>query len=278
MRRTDWDPLTPGARHAAFVHATAMRCDEESPPLFSHASAAAIWGLPAIDPWPSRADALVSDERVRSSRLVIKHVGPEDRTREVDGLRVTSPARTVVDLARTASLAHGVAAADHVLRHGLCAAGDLAAEVAAVPPRTPGRPRAVLVVDLADARSMSAGESLSRTQLFVLNMPRPDLQVSFVDADGHIGDVDFGWEGVVGEFDGRVKYSLPEGLPADEAGRVLWAEKIREDRLRRLGLGVARWTWRDAKDVRRLQAILMPHGLRPERRNTWFGGCDPCVG
>jgi len=278
MLRTDWDPLTPVQRHAAFVHATALRCDTDHPPVFSHTSAAAVWGLPGVDPWPARADALVSDERVRSSRLVVKHVGAEDSPREVGGLQVTSPARTVLDLARTTSLANGLAAADHALRHGLCTVSELTAELAAVPRKAPGRARATLVCDLADARSMSAGESLSRAQMFLLNLPRPDLQVPFSDVDGHVGDVDFGWENIVGEFDGRVKYAVPEGLPGDQAGRVLWAEKTREDRLRRLGLAVARWTWRDACDARRLLSILMSAGVKPQRRSTWFGGSDPCVG
>ncbi len=80
--RKDWDPLTPGQRHAAFVHATALRCDADHPPVFSHGSAAAVWGLPGVDPWPTRADALVSDERARSSRLVVKHAGATDSFRE----------------------------------------------------------------------------------------------------------------------------------------------------------------------------------------------------
>lgn len=43
---------------------------------------------------------------------------------------------------------------------------------------------------------------------------------------------------VVVEFDGKSKYA--DGDPA-----VLWAEKRREDRLRRLGYVVVRITWAD---------------------------------
>jgi hypothetical protein len=70
------------------------------------------------------------------------------------------------------------------------------------------RPRALLVAELADARSMSAGESVSRATMFRLNLPRPELQVPVEDAAGLIGVADFGWEGVVGEFDGRRTYAV----------------------------------------------------------------------
>ncbi len=70
-----------------------------------------------------------------------------------------------------AACASAVAAADHALRHGLCSLAELRAEADAVPPRVRGRPAAALVADLADADSMSAGESLSRVQMFRLGLP-----------------------------------------------------------------------------------------------------------
>ena len=66
-------------------------------------------------------------------------------------------------------------------------------------------PRAVLVVDLADPLSMSPGEPVAM-QMFLLNLPRPELHQEIHDAEGLVGVVDFGWDGVVGEFDGQVKY------------------------------------------------------------------------
>ena len=85
------------------------------------------------------------------------------------------------------------------------------AEVDAVPPRVRGRNTARLVGALANPLSMSAGESLSRVQMFLLNLPEPELQREIHDAAGLVGIVDFGWEGVVGEFDGKVKYRVPDG-------------------------------------------------------------------
>ncbi len=263
--RVIWDGLAPGARHAAFVLSTATQCPTAGDMVFSHAAAAAMWGMPRIEAWPATVDVLVSDLRIRSSTLVRKHVGPWASTSVRGGLTVTSAARTVVDVARTSSLATGLAAADFALRAHLCTAGDLASEVDGLAPRSPGVRRARTVVGLADPRSMSAGESLSRAQMFRLGLPKPELQVPYSDADGLIGVVDFDWAGLVGEFDGKVKYRVPERVDPVEAQRVLWLEKQREDRLRRRVKGLVRWDWAIAINDGRLLRRLAEHGLRPQR-------------
>jgi hypothetical protein len=66
--------------------------------------------------------------------------------------------------------------------------------------------------------------------------------VSLHDERGRfVGRVDFAWleDGVVGEADGRLKYT--DG----DAVRVIEAEKERQARLEALGLVVVRWGWRD---------------------------------
>lgn len=265
----EWRGLTPEHRHAALVHATAL-CLEREEPVFALTSAAAVWGLPRVESWPDSVRVLVDKpSRGRGSALVRPHVGRDAEVVSVGGLRVTTPARTIVDLARTCTLQSAVAAADHALRHGLCSHGQLLSEVDAVPPRVRGRNTAKLVGALADPLSMSAGESLSRVQMFLLNLPKPQLQREIRDDAGLIGYVDFGWEGVVGEFDGRVKYRVPEGADAGEASEALWREKQREDRLRRQ-VGVARWVWAVALDRPRLGAVLAAKGIRPLAANVWI--------
>ena len=260
-----WDGLAPGARHAALVLSTATQCPTAGDLVFSHAAAAALWGMPRIEDWPATVDVLVPDLRIRSSKLVRKHVGPPATTAVRDGLTVTSAARTVVDVARTSSLATGVAAADFALRAHLCTASDLASEVDGLAVGSPGARRARTVVGLADPRSMSAGESLSRAQMFRLGLPKPELQVPYSDAEGLIGVVDFDWAGLVGEFDGKVKYRVPENGDPVDAQRVLWLEKQREDRLRRRVSGLVRWDWAIAINDGRFLRRLAEHGLRPQR-------------
>jgi very-short-patch-repair endonuclease len=72
-------------------------------------------------------------------------------------------------------------------------------------------------------------------------LPAPELQVRFADTAGLIGRVDFFFraERTVVEFDGMLKYG------GDGARETLIREKLREDRLRALGLQVVRITWAD---------------------------------
>ena len=164
-----------------------------------------------------------------------------------------------------------LAAADHAVRIGLVTQEELRAEALAVPPRAGGRQGAQAVAALADPLAESTGESLSRFGFWQLGFPRPRLQVEFHDAAGFIGRTDAFWEAarLIGEFDGRVKYRVPPNATPDQASKVLWDEKRREDRLRRVVAGVARWTWREALHRERLRAVLIGHGLRPSDQ-PWF--------
>ena len=89
-------------------------------------------------------------------------------------------------------------------------------------------------------------------------MPPEELQLEIVGPGGSfVGRVDFAWPclGIVGEFDGRVKYG--RGLePGRDLADVLWREKLREDRLRDLGWQVVRWVWADLQDPRALHERL----------------------
>ncbi|QIM21036.1 hypothetical protein G7075_07645 [Phycicoccus sp. HDW14] len=269
VERSAWQALTPEQQHAALVHATDLGCHEPGRHVYALESAAAVWGLPRIGPWPRHVTVLATGPRTRGSRCIRVHVGAPAEPVTLAGVRVTGPARTVIDLARTCSLEYALCAADHALRHGLCTAAELDEAAVAVAPRVRGRPAARLVAALADGDSMSAGESFSRARMFQLGLPRPQLQVPLEDDDGAFGHGDFGWDGVVGEFDGRRKYAVPEGADPEAAERVLWAEKLREDRIRRRAR-LARWVWRDVEQEWRLVRILGEQGVHPQPRPIWL--------
>lgn len=117
------------------------------------------------------------------------------------------------------------------------------------------------VREFADARSESPGESRARVLFEELGFEPPTLQHRlYLPGVGKVR-LDFYWEGagVVGEFDGRMKYSRnAAGIPTDDA---LQAEKIREDGLRMLDLQVVRFMWKDLDDPPELARSLLRKGV-----------------
>ncbi|NHA66674.1 type IV toxin-antitoxin system AbiEi family antitoxin domain-containing protein [Phycicoccus flavus] len=157
-------------------------------------------------------------------------------------------ADALVQLAMDDGMAPGVVAMDAALRSGQVTREDLDQMVAAVQ-TWPHATRAVAAVRHCDGRRESVGESRCALDLAVAGIVATP-QVDVRDDDGElVGRVDFLVEGthVIVEFDGKVKYG--SGDPA-----VLWAEKRREDRLRRLGYVVVRVTWADLEHPGRVAA------------------------
>lgn len=264
-----WSSLHRDHRYQAMVHATVLSCKEPEAVVLAAHSAAVVWGLPSIEPWPDHVTLLDPGGRSGSSKHIrMMHAQPAE-PHEVNGLRLTSPARTVVDLARRGTLETAIAAADHALRLELCSRAELADEADLIPAGARGRSTARLVVELADGLSGSAGESLSRLQMFRANFPRPVLQREYRDEAGLIGYVDFDLDQLIGEFDGRIKYNVPPGASPQEASQIVWREKRREDRLRRFK-NVARWDWKVARTPGVLARYLMSYGLKPLPKSTWI--------
>jgi hypothetical protein len=70
----------------------------------------------------------------------------------------------------------------------------------------------------------------------------------------------------VGEADGRAKYFDDELTRGKSLKQILYAEKIREDRIRALGPGFSRWDWDIGMNPRRPKPFLLAAGLPIERR------------
>jgi hypothetical protein len=240
------DQLSVEAFHRRLVEAALSQ--HEQPAVVSHQSAAVLHGLPVCE----ASLRLVHLTRPRTGggklrggvELHASMLSTADLTL-VDGLPVTSLARTVVDLARSRPAEQVVAAGDAALRLGL-RPGELAAVLAASR-GWPGIGAARRLVALLDARSESAGESVSRFRIHEAGLPAPVPQLEVRDASGQlIGRADFGWEEqrVLGEFDGRVKYGRLL-RPGQDVTEVVYREKLREDALRGQEWRVVRWTWPD---------------------------------
>jgi len=242
------------------------------PLLFGAHSAAALWRLPIVGVWPDRPAVVAARAGGgRSARSLTRRCeGMPEEVWVVDGLAATGIARTVVDVGRIERFGVAVPMADFALASkpgGLGALsvtverGQLDAHLSAMG-LVPGRAKAIAVLDFADGDSGSAGESLSRVTAHRLGFPRPVLQFVFRDERGEMF-VDFCWPDyrMIGEFDGAGKYLREEYTGGRSTADIVMAEKAREDRLRALGAGVARWGWAEAQNPPALRRKLLAAGL-----------------
>lgn len=242
--------LAPEQLHRLRVSATVAQLD--GPHVVSHLSAACLHGIDQLrvpgDVVHVTNPATHSGHRRRTLRTFCAALDPDEIT-TVHGCPVTTVVRTIVDVARIFGFDAGVIATDHALRRGLVEADELRAAVARAT-RRQGVRTAHQVLAFADPGAESVGESRSRIMIDRAGLPRPQLQFQVRDGYGTvIARTDFGWPefGTVGEFDGRAKYS--RGLrPGWTPGDAVHAEKVREDRIRDLGLHVVRWTWAELDD------------------------------
>lgn len=215
--------------------------------VLSHVSAAVLHGLST---WGLRLERVhrTRDRRTggRVGAGVHVHAAPlaPDEVVEVDGLLVTSPARTVIDIGRTAGFDAAVAVADSALHKHLVDPDELA-RAARRCAGWPGAPQARQVVAVADGDSDSVGESRSRLAIARAGLPAPILQWK-VEGNGRVYEVDFGWPELctVGEFDGLSKYGRLL-RPGQDPAEAVVAEKLREDEIRDLDLRVVHWIWAD---------------------------------
>jgi len=267
-----WAAMGEDARFLARVHAVSL--SSRAGILFSHFSAAALWRLPILGQWPSKPEVTVGKGAVGPSRSAFtarQYAMPLEHD-TIDGIRVTSLARTTIDIGRGAPLPTAVAMMDAALSEKDARVAPITArltheqlgtEFARIDSRR-GRNRCRDAIELADGLSGSPGESLSRVNIHLLGLPAPVLQQEFSDAHGLIGYVDFWWPkfGLIGEFDGKGKYLRDEMLAGRSIADVVLAEKRREDRLRALGPRVTRWGWDVARSLPMLSRQLNDAGLR----------------
>lgn len=232
----------PEDRHALLVAAAVPRVAADA--VVSHVSAAVLHGLPV---WAIALDRVHTTRprrtsAVRTGRLHV-HTAPlrAEDVCEVGGVRATSVARTLADVARTAAFEQAVVVLDAALRRHLVTREELHAVLARMP-RWPGVPAARRAVAFADPGADSPGESRSRVAMARLGVATPVLQWEVRSPGGLVlGTADFGWpeHGWAGEFDGLVKY----GRTGQQAADVVVAEKRREDAMRTVLRGFTRWTW-----------------------------------
>ena len=262
--------LDQRARNIARVHAVARTRLRR--PVISHWSATVLHGLPAVA--QTLESVHVTAPKASGGRSypgVAMHcvsLGDEDVV-EIDGLLVTSLARTLIDIAASAAAISSVPALDQALHLDRWGEKQPLVTTAqlwdAYSRRMPfvGHARARAAIDFAVTSSDSPLESVSRVNMREIGFCAPELQHRFDDHRGLIGFSEFYWPEyrLVGEADGQSKYTDPRCRRGRSLEQVLLDEKERADRIRALGETVSRWGWSTAISPRALRAHLLAAGL-----------------
>jgi hypothetical protein len=167
--------------------------------------------------------------------------------RRQDGHWLTTPGRTVLDIAAVAGAEAGLVQANHFLHQGLTSLEELHA-IAVAEQFWPYTLPHHLVLHLADAKVESVGESRCLFCFSGQGLPAPVTQFEIWDERGNlVARVDFAWPElkVIVEFDGEEKYHRYR-KPGETIEQMVMREKKREDRIRELtGWTVIRLTWAD---------------------------------
>ena len=186
---------------------------------------------------------------------------------------VTTVAQTAVDIALIVPFHEAVVTMDSALRpredgEALTSREELQAASERMH-GVPGSRRATAATAFVTHLAESPLESVSRVRIMEAGFPEPVLQHEFSLDGRRLALVDFWWPDfrIIGEADGRSKYGGGADSNPESARQAVIDEKNRENALRRVSSGFARWEHSDVVLPGRLGAILRTAGLRSTRRS-----------
>ncbi|MQA97837.1 MAG: hypothetical protein GEV11_25640 [Streptosporangiales bacterium] len=230
----------------------------------SHESAAVLHGIALLTP-PQDGVTLTrppgAPSRDRWGDVVIRRAAlPPGHVCEVDGVPVTSPARTVVDLARKLPFRAAVVSVDSALGRRTTSEAHLAAMIEACRGWR-GIAAATEAVAAANPRARSPLETLGRLMCAEAGLPSPKVGVYIGDDRSPYTEADLYWPeyGVIVLLDGVFKYNDP---------RTNRKEKLIQERLENDGFIVVRLTWEDithhqARSLERIRQAFRRSQPRP---------------
>lgn len=266
--RDTWDEASPQGRHQMHAHAV-LRAHSTALAL-SHTSAAVEHGLRLHRPDLAKVHVTCLGARLgRTSRDVIYHHTPTSGgdVVEVNGYKAIEPVRTGVETAMLSDVPSGLVVMDSVIALGYGDLDDIHRAYEKVA-RWPGARHLQITVRLVRSGGNSVGESLSRHLFWAHGVPAPVLQFEVRDERGNlVGCTDFAWPeyGLLGEFDGKVKYGTLLG-PGETSADAVFREKQREDRIRELtGWLMVRLVWSDLYEPRRTAERIIAQLERARR-------------
>lgn len=240
-----WAAADDRERHLVRAHAVMHKLGSRA--ALSHVSAALehklmVWDVDLSLVHVTRLDG--GQGRIEAGVHYHEGVCRDDDLVSIDSMLVVNRARAALETSTSTSTEQSLVVLDSVLRNG-CTRDELEAMHEEML-HWPGMQHTQVAVRMADGRSESVGESRCRWLFYKHRLPAPKLQHNVYDAQGNlIGTTDFAWEehGLLGEFDGRVKYGRLL-RPGETPGDAVFREKVREDALREASnCGMVRIIW-----------------------------------
>ncbi len=233
-----WDRAAPTFRHTMHVYGIQLIAADV---VARCASSAITWQLP-VRSIPQRPQVIREPSRAHlTTASVQRRVIDPSHVVTRGGLTTLTLAHTVVDVAAVASLPDALITVDAALRRGV-PLNDLETALRSRG-RFTGCSNAKAAIEAGDPAAESPLESLSRGRVIERRLPLPLCNV-VIKCDQRSARVDKLWveDGVVGEADGKAKYSKADALT------VIWKEKRRHDWLDELGFEVPRWGMAEVGD------------------------------
>jgi hypothetical protein len=195
--------LADGATLTAADRARAAWAWARGDCVLSGISAAALLGTKWLD--GDRPAELVRRNRHSPPGIVVRSYDlTADEQCTVDGIRITTPARTAFDIGRTLPQHRAIPILDALLGATGVKAADVGA-LAVTKPGTRGVRRLRAALELADGGAESPQETRLRLVLVGAGLPSPETQIKFYDEYGEAFiRVDMGWREwkVAVEYDG----------------------------------------------------------------------------
>lgn len=204
-----WRSLCAADQHRVLIRAVLRTAHPSA--VVSHVSAAvehgaAVWGIDLGTVHLTRRDGRCG----RREAGVAQHRGTleDDEVVLVNGIPVTRPARSALEVLATSETEPALVTIDSLLHQGSCTRAELVT-VNREHKHWPSTLAAAVVLRLCDERIESAAESRTSYLCHAQRLPRPEPQVVIRDERGWVvGRVDFAWPraGVFLEFQGKEKY------------------------------------------------------------------------
>jgi hypothetical protein len=231
-----WRDKNAEARHLTL--ARAVQHAHRDAVVMSHITGALAHGVMA---WGADLSKVhVTRVGAGAGRVEKDSVHHEGRVKEgeiavVDGLRVLSADRCVVEAATLVTSEQALVLFDSYLHQRLGDEASLFRRFSGMN-RWARTQHLHVPIRMADGRADGPGESRGRWLFWRAGLPAPDLQHTVYRPDGTVaGITDWAWEkhGLLGEFDGRIKYGRLL-RPNETPGDAVFREKIREDEIREI--------------------------------------------